>query len=155
MASAMGFFDKLLSSSPEKSAIADLAELAGRKEALVARLERHAEKCSYANIRAGLQQLAIKQAESFKTLRSILSDHDTWPRPPESEPHEGSNNWERLSSDLELLRTVAIGMQKAAGMWDGIDSGIAQKLLPIATADGDAESELRALALKCDPQALD
>jgi hypothetical protein len=155
MASAMGFFDKLLSSSPEKSAIAGLAELAGRKEALIGRLERHAAKCSYPNIKGGLERLALNQAESFKALRSILSDHDTWPRPPESEPHEGSNNWERLSSDLELLRTVALGMQKAAGTWEGIDAAIARKLLPIAIADGDAESELRALALKCDPQALD
>lgn len=155
MASAMGFFDRFLSSSPQKAAIADLAELAGRKEALIARLERHAVKCSFPNIRAGLEHLAIGQAESFKTLRSILSDHDAWPRPPESEPHEGSNNWERLSSDLELLRTIAIGMQKAVGTWEGVDSGVAEKLLPIAAGDGDAESELRALALKCDPQALD
>ncbi|HTR61898.1 MAG TPA: hypothetical protein VMH37_09360 [Candidatus Binataceae bacterium] len=155
MASAMGFFDRFLASSPEKAAVADLAELAGRKEALIARLERHAGMCSYANLRAGLELLATNQAESFKTLRSILSDRDTWPRPPESEPHEGSNNWERLSSDLELLRTIAIGMQKAAGTWEGVDAGVAEKLLPIAVADGDAESELRALALKCDPQALD
>ena len=155
MASAMGFFDRFLASSPEKAAVAELAELAGRKEALIARLGRHAGKCSYANLRAGLEGLAIKQSETFKTLRSILADHNTWPRPPESEPHEGSNNWERLSSDLELLRTIAIGMQKAAGTWEGVDSGVAEKLLPIAVSDGDAESELRALALKCDPQALD
>ena len=155
MASAMGFFDKFLASSPEKAAIADLAELAGRKEALIARLERHAGKCSYINIRTGLERLAINQAESFRTLRSILSDHDTWPRPPEAEPHEGSNNWERLSSDLELLRTIAIGMQKAVGTWEAVDSGIAEKLMPVATSDGEAESELRSLALKCDPQALD
>jgi len=155
MASAMGFFDRLLSSSPEKSAIADLAELAGRKEALIERLRRHAARCSYTTIKAGLDRLVAQQQESFKTLRAILSDHDTWPRPPESEPHEGSNNWERLSSDLEMLRTVAVGMQKATGWWEGIDPAIAQKLLPIAIADGEAESELRALALKCDPQALD
>jgi len=155
MASAMGFFDKLLSSSPEKAAVADLAELAGRKEALIARLERHAAKCSYLNIKTGLEGLAINQAEGFKTLRLILADHDAWPRPPEAEPHEGSNNWERLSSDLELLRAVAIAMQKAAGTWEGIDVGVTEKLMPIAISDGVAESELRALALKCDPQALD
>ncbi len=154
MASAMGFFDRLLA-SPEKSAIAELAELAGRKEALIDRLRRHTAMCTYATIKAGLQQVSDAQVEGFKVMRGILSDRGTWARPLEAAPHEGSNNWERLTNDLAILRAVAVGMQKAVGVWEGIDRAVAEKLEPIAVADSEAEEDLRALALKCDPQALD
>lgn len=154
MASAMGFFEKLLS-SPDKTALAELAELAGRKEALVERLKRHAEMCSYPTIRAGLERLAAGQAETFEALRGILTGRGTWPRPPEASPREGSNNWERLSNDLATLHALAMGMQKAAGIWEGIDQSISDKLATIAATDDEAEGALRTLALKCDPQALD
>jgi len=154
MASAMGLFD-WFRSTPDKTAVAELADLAGRKETLMGRLRRHAAMCSYPTIKAGLERLAEEQAESFEVLRAILADRNTWPRPIEETPREGSNNWERLSGDLEILHALALGIQKAAGIWEGIDAAVAAKLMPIAVADGEAEARLRALALKCDPQALD
>ncbi len=154
MASAMGLFDRFLS-SPEKRALAELAALAGRKETLIDRLRRHASMCPYPTIKSGIDRIAEGQAESFKILRNILTDRDLWPRPPEATPREGSNNWERLTSDLEVLRVIAVGMQKEAGVWEGIDLSISQQIAQIAVADSEAEEELRALALKCDPQALD
>lgn len=154
MASAMGFFERLLS-SPDKTALADLADVAGLKEALISRLERHIQMCSLGTINAGLLQVAAGQSESFKVLRAMLAEHDMWPRPPESAPHEGSNNWERLSNDLAILHIIAARIQKAVSTWQGIDSAVAEKLTPLAIADGEAESALRSLALKCDPQALD
>ena len=154
MASAMGFFDRFLPSS-HKTALAQLAELAGRKEALIDRLARHAAMCSYGTIRTGLERIVAQQSESFKVLRSLLAERQMWPRPPESTAHEGSNNWERLNHDLAMLGMVVSEIQKASRVWEGIDSGTAEKLLAIAIADGEAQSQLRALALKCDPQALD
>jgi len=154
MASAMGFFDRFLPSS-NKTALAQLAELAGRKEALMDRLARHAARCHYGTIRTGLERIAAQQSEGFKVLRSLLAERQMWPRPPESTPHEGSNNWERLNHDLAMLGMVVSGIQKASRVWEGIDSAMAEKLLAIALADGEAENQLRALALKCDPQALD
>jgi hypothetical protein len=154
MASAMGFFDRFVPAS-DKTALAELAEVAGRKEALINRLARHAAMCPYGTIRTGLEQMAAQQSESFKVLRSLLAERQMWPRPPESTPHEGSNNWERLNHDLAMLGTIVSGMQRASRVWEGIDSATAEKLLPIAIADGEAQSQLRALALKCDPQALD
>ena len=154
MASAMGFFDRFLPSS-DKTALAQLAELAGRKEALIDRLVRHAARCPYGTIRTGLERIAEQQRDGFKVLRSLLAERQMWPRPPESTPHEGSNNWERLNHDLEMLGTIVSGIQTASRVWEGIDPGTAEKLLAIAIADGEAQSQLRALALKCDPQALD
>ena len=154
MASAMGFFDRFLPSS-DKTALAQLAELAGRKEALLDRLARHAAMCPFGTIKAGLERIAAQQREGFQVLRSLLAEHQMWPRPPESTPHEGSNNWERLNHDLEMLGTVVSGIQRASGVWEGIDSATAEKLLAIAITDGEAQIQLRALALKCDPQALD
>ena len=154
MASAMGFFDRFRPSS-DKTALAQLAELAGRKEALIDRLARHAAMCPYGTIRTGLERIAAQQGEGFKVLRSLLAEHQMWPRPPESTPHEGSNNWERLNHDLEMLGTIVSGIQTASRVWEGIDSATAEKLLAIAMTDGAAQIQLRALALKCDPQALD
>src|SRR5215472_2510485 len=154
MASTMGFFDRFLPSS-DKTALAQLAELAGRKEALIDRLARHAAMCSYGTIRTGLERIAAQQSEGFAVLRRLLADRDRWPRPPEATPHEGSNNWERLNNDLAMLGTVVSALQRAARVWEGIDSATAENLLAVAVADGDAERQLRALALKCDPQALD
>ena len=154
MASAMGFFDRFLPSS-DKTALAQLAELAGRKEALIERLARHAAMCPYGTIRTGLERIAAQQSEGFRVLRSLLADRQMWPRPPESTAHEGSNNWERLNSDLAMLGTVVVGMQRASRAWEAIDSPTAEKLLAVAISDGEAQNQLRALALKCDPQALD
>ena len=154
MASAMGFFDRFRPSS-DKTALTQLAELAGRKEALIDRLARHATMCSYGTIRTGLERIAEQQRDGFKVLRSLLAERQMWPRPPESTPHEGSNNWERLNHDLAMLGTVVSGIQRASGVWEGIDSATAEKLLAIAITDGEAQIHLRALALKCDPQALD
>jgi hypothetical protein len=154
MASAMGFFDRFLPSA-DKTALAQLAELAGRKEALIERLARHAAMCSYGTIRSGLERIAAQQSEGFKVLRSLLAERQMWPRLPESTPHEGSNNWERLNHDLAMLGMVVSGIQRASRVWEGIDSATAEKLVAVAIADGEAESQLRTLALKCDPQALD
>ena len=150
----MGFFDRFLPSS-DKTALAQLAELAGRKEALIDRLVRHAARCPYGTIRTGLERIAEQQRDGFKVLRSLLAERQMWPRPPESTPHEGSNNWERLNHDLEMLGTIVSGIQTASRVWEGIDSATAEKLLAIAITDGEAQIQLRALALKCDPQALD
>jgi hypothetical protein len=53
------------------------------------------------------------------------------------------------------LRHIAVEGQKLTGVWEGIDSAVAAKLQSVALADNEAESDLRKLALKCDPQALD
>jgi hypothetical protein len=54
-----------------------------------------------------------------------------------------------------MLGTLVSGIQRASRVWEGIDTATAEKLLAIAIADGEAQNQLRALALKCDPQALD
>ena len=156
MASAMGFFSKFRSSaSPEKRAIDELADLAGRKEVLIARLGRHAARCAYPAMAKELTSLAEKETAHFKTLRMILSDRERWPRPPEAEPREGSSNWERLGGDLAILVAVAAGLRLCAMHWEAVDQKIAATLDTMATEDVDHESDLRKLALKCDPQAFD
>jgi len=104
---------------------------------------------------ADLKVLAEKEAAHFKTLRAILSDRETWPRPPQSEPREGASNWERLSSDLAILSALAAGLRLCAMHWETVDQDIADTLSTMATEDVDHESDLRQLTLKCDPQAFD
>ena len=152
----MGFFSKFRSSgSPEKRAVDELAELAGRKEALIARLLRHAARCSYPAMAADLKTLADKEAAHFKTLRNILSDRGMWPRPPEDQPREGSSNWERLGGDLSMLSALAAGLRLCAMHWEPVDQEVGDVVATMATEDVDHESDLRQLALKCDPQAFD
>jgi hypothetical protein len=156
MASGMGFFDRLRASvSTETRLSNELAELAGRNEALAARLVRHAAATTYSNIRAGVQALADEETVHLRRLKAILSARELWPRPPEPMAREGLNNWERLSADLELLSSLAAAFHRAAAEWESVDAAVADELAAIALEDDEHESELRRLALKCDPQAID
>lgn len=152
----MGILDRLKAAFSEGPRLIDeLAELAGRSEALVARMRRHAEMCSYAGIAKGVRDLAEKEAVHEKTLRAILADRAMWPRPPETGPHEGTNNWERLSGDLALLLAFAQDLHRHALRWEGENPALAKQLFQIADEAAINEIELRRLALRCDPQALD
>lgn len=156
MAAGMGILDKLRSAFSEKPRREDeLAELAGDCEALVKRLKRHAEVCSYPAIAKEVAEIAAREALHEKALRSILADQGRWPRPPESTAHEGSNNWERLSLDLAALLAFSQQLHRHAIKWDGENSALAERLFQIATEAGDNETILRRIAAMCDPQALD
>lgn len=122
---------------------------------LIARLGRHAARCAYPAMAAELKTLAEKEAAHFKTLRMILSDRERWPRPPAAEPREGSSNWERLGGDLTILVGLAAGLRLSAMHWEAVDQEIGAALDTMASEDVDHESDLRKLALKCDPQAFD
>ncbi len=104
---------------------------------------------------ADLKVLAEKEAAHFKILRNILSDREMWPRPLEDQPREGSSNWERLGGDLSMLSALAAGLRLCAMHWEAVDQEIADTLGTMAAEDVDHESDLRQLALKCDPQAFD
>ena len=151
----MGLFDRFRPVSPEKRGLQELAELAGRKEALIKRLKRHAAMCPYPAMNKDLEAIAEKQEELFDSLRGCLMERDMWPRPPESLPREGLNSWERLSGDLEMLLAQTVGFQRASVIWEPIDGEVADRLMAIASADGECETMLRKIAAKCDPQALD
>jgi len=67
---------------------------------------------------------------------------------------EGSNNWARIGADLALLVDLSREMNQQALRWEGIDRPFAAGLRAIAFEDNNNLGELRELALKCDPQAL-
>ncbi len=156
MASGMGFFDKLRASVSSETRLSnELAEQVGRNEDLAARLSRHAAMTAYPYIKTGVQALAAREAIHLKRLKAILSARNLWPRPPEPVARDGANNWERLSADLEHLGSLAAAFHRAAAEWESVDQNVADQLAAIALEDGENESELRKLALKCDPQAID
>ncbi len=151
----MGFFQKLFSPvSARAELLEELAVLAGRNQGLVDRLRRHAALAS-ANIKAGVEALAEAQAAHLKVIHSILADRNVWAKLPELALHDGSNNWARLSGDLEMLRALAAELRINARKWESVDESLAAKLLQLALEDIDGERELRKLALKCDTLALD
>jgi hypothetical protein len=151
----MGFFRKLFSPASDRAELLDqLAALAGRNQGLVDRLKRHATLAA-ANIKAGVEALAEAEAGHVKVLNSILADRDVWSKLPEPALHDGSNNWARLSGDLEVLRSLAADLRLNAMKWEAVDEGVAATLLELAIEDEDRESELRQIALKCDALALD
>jgi hypothetical protein len=134
-----------------------LAILAGQSEALAERLRRHAERPMYPAIAHGVREIAEKETAHEKILRGILSARNLWPRPPEEVPHEGSNNWERLSNDLEILLLWAREMHQHAMRWEGEGEqpGLGETLMKIADEAANNEHELRRLVAMLDPQALD
>jgi hypothetical protein len=151
----MGILERIRTAVSSRAKILErLAVAAGKAEQLAERLKRHAEICEYSNIKAGLQRLAPSQAAQAQDLRGLLAEHGIWPRLPELTP-EGSNNWERLSADLMLMVELCRELNLLAVEGGSLDGNFVEKLREIAAeVDRDA-GELRDLALKCDPQALD
>jgi hypothetical protein len=141
--------------APEARRLSELAEIAGRHQELANRLARHAELCTYPNIAAGLRALAARQAEHARTLDTILVDRHVWSKLPRPLGPDGANNWQRTSEDLEILLELSRAMNQQALHWEGSDAAFAARLGTIAREDDRGVGELRDLALKCDPQALD
>jgi hypothetical protein len=140
---------------PEERLLAELADIAGRHQELAARLAHHAGLCAYPNIAAGLGALAAREAEHARTLDALLSERHLWSKLPRPTDAGGSSNWQRVSSDLALILELAREMNEQALHWEGIDLAFAARLHTIAIEDNRNIGELRELALKCDPQALD
>ena len=151
----MGLLDRLRSAISGPRLIDELGIMAGQSEALVNRLRRHAERARYPAIAQGVRAIAEKEAAHEKTLRAILAERHLWPRPPEKVPHEGSNNWERLSLDLEILLLFAQELHRHSMRWESENPELAESLKKIADEASDDEFELRRLVAKLDPQALD
>jgi hypothetical protein len=155
MATSMGFFQRLFSpASARAELLEDLAVIGGRNQGLVERLRRHAPMTA-TNIKTGVEALAEKEAGHVKVLHSILADHNVWAKLPEAALHDGSNNWARLSGDLEVLGTLAVDLRLNAMRWESVDDGVAATLLELAVEDEARESDLRKLAMMCDAMALD
>jgi len=155
MATGMGFFQRLFSpASARAELLEELAAIAGRNQGLIERLKRHAPLTS-SNIRTGVEALAEKEAGHVKALHSILADNNVWSKLPEAALHDGSNNWARLSGDLEVLGELAAELRLNAMRWESVDDGVAATLLELAIEDEVRESELRKLAMMCDAMALD
>lgn len=151
----MGLIDRLRSAISGPPLIEELVILAGQCEALVKRLRRHAERALYQAIAQGVRKIADNEDAHDRTLRAILAERGLWPRPPEEVPHEGSNNWERLSGDLEILLLFAQELHRHAMRWEGENPELGETLKKIAEEASDDEFELRRLTAKLDPQALD
>ncbi|MGH7924846.1 MAG: hypothetical protein ACREQH_09695 [Candidatus Binatus sp.] len=154
MATGMGFFQKLFSQdSAQAELLEELAALAGRNQGLVDRLKRHATLAAE-NISVGVEALAEREAAHVKLLNSILADHNVWAKLPEPALHDGSNNWARLSGDLEVLGSLVGDLRAIAMKWESVDESVSARLMELSIEDEDRESELRKLALKCDALAL-
>jgi len=152
----MGILQRIFAApAPEARMLSELAEITGRHQELANRLARHAELCIYPNIAAGLRGLAARQAEHARSLDAILADRHVWSKLPRSLGADGASNWQRVSGDLELLLELSRAMNQQALHWEGIDPAFADRLRTIAREDDSGVGELRELALKCDPQALD
>jgi hypothetical protein len=152
----MEIFKRLRSAFSERDRLMRrLAEIAGRCEVLVERLRRHGGMCVYPALADGVRALAAIEARHERVLRSILAERECWPRQPEFPPREGANNWERLSGDTVMLLAFARELHRHALEWEGEDPALAERLAQVAAEADESEAQLRALSLKCDPQALD
>ncbi len=152
----MGLFRRLRSAvSTREQLLEELAVLAGRNRGLVDRMRRHADACIFRNIKQGVAKLAEQESAHVKTLNAILSDNGVWAKLPEAPLHDGASNWERLNGDLIVIGSLAAELRLAAVKWEPVDQTIGETLLQMAVEDGERETELRKLAIKCDPQAFD
>jgi hypothetical protein len=152
----MGILQRMWNApTPAERLLAGLADSAGRHEELADRLARHAALCVYPNVARGLVALAARQREQARMLGAILCERHIWSKLPRPAGAEGANNWARIGGDLALTLELAREMSQQALHWEGIDPAVAARLRTIAVEDDRCLGELRELALRCDPQALD
>ena len=141
--------------SPDKKLVDDLAEITGRKQALVERLRRHATKCSVPRLREALERISAEEVRHVRTLTRILNDHHVWAKMPELPAHDGANNWERVSNDLELLSQLSLALGRQMLHWEAVNSEIAGEISTVISEDSLLLRQLREVAAKFDPQAFD
>lgn len=141
--------------SPEERLPKELAELAGRHGELAERLERDAALCSYATMAETLRALAEREAHHAHALDEMLTERHAWSAPPSPLGPAGSSNWQRLSADLALGLELLHDMNQQVFEWERFDPQLAARLRAIELEDDRNLSELREIALRCDPQALD
>ena len=152
----MGILQKIWTrSSADEELISELAEIAGRHQQLAEQLARHAQSCKYPNIASGLTSLAERASDHARALSAMLRERKAWSRLPEPSEAEGSSNWERMHVDLALLLDLTRAMNRQALRWERVDADFASLLRTIAMRDDRDLGQVRDLALKCDPQALD
>ncbi len=152
----MGILQRIWSAnSPSAGLLAGLAEMTGRNAELADRLERHAKLCSYPNIVGGLSTLAAREAEHSRMLRAILSERHVWSKLPRPPGAEGSSNWARISGDLAILLGLLNDMNQQVIKWESIDPQFSARLRAVMLEYDRNLGELRDLALRCDPHALD
>lgn len=152
----MGIIDRIrMTLSPRARLLARLARPAGDAETLAANLKRHAESCTAVAIKPRLEQLAHAEAAQALALRAILLERGAWPAMPAAPAHDGSSNWERLNHDLDLHVRIWRELNLQLAEWESVEPALAETLRRFAEREDRNISELRDLALKCDPQALD
>ena len=152
----MGILEKLgLSVSSEERLLDELTDLADRNQAVVDRLRRHTELCPYPSMKQALERLAAKEAAHVNALKAILTPHGRWVSPRDLPSRNGANSWERITGDLEILSRLSIELGRNAMRWEAVNPEIADRLRTLVDEDAGVLGELRKLALKSDPQALD
>jgi hypothetical protein len=152
----MGILERIRSSLSSRTRLLEqLARIAGQVETLAARLKAHAEMCSYPTLKTGLERLAMTQAAYADILRELLLDRGAWPTLPQTSVREGSNNWERLNADLALQVRLFRDLNLQIVEWEVVEPQLAARLREFAAEQDKTLADLRDLALKCDPQALD
>lgn len=152
----MGIVERIRTAiSPRARLLKQLARTGGDAETLAANLKRHAAMCTYPAIRSRLEQLAETEAMQANILRKILLERGSWPTLPDSPVHDGSNNWERLSADLDLHVRLWRELNLQLAEWESVEPALAERLREFANEEDRNIAILRDLTLKCDPQALD
>jgi hypothetical protein len=152
----MGIFARIRSSlSPRTRLLDQLAQIAGHLETLAANLKHHAALCSYPTIKAGLERLGSAEAAQSNVLHEVLLDRGVWPKLPETPVRDGSNNWERLNFDLTMLVALSRDLNVQIAEWESVEPALAARLRDFSADEERNLADLRDLALKCDPQALD
>ncbi len=152
----MELFERITQSVTAKGRLLNqLATLTGTMQGLVNRLQRHGEACMYPQMKLKIDEVAAGVKAHLKVLNSILGDNRVWAKPPQRPPHEGINNWERISGDLVTLARLNVDLNQHTVRWMSVDADIAERLRTIINEQVPLIDGLQEVAARSDPQAID
>jgi bacterioferritin (cytochrome b1) len=154
----MGFWARVhdLTGGAERLIVRDLAVAYSEERRMAAQLRVHAERVPYPGLATTLLALAAEEdAHAARLEEHVARVGGRLNGTLAGATRDGRNYWERLTIDLEMLRTKSKRYLELSQHWDIDDAAAATLFSELAHEDAAMCRVLADLIARSDPHALD